>query len=66
MSTQIQRWSSGSNITSELMLSQLPSKARPIRLPFASSTGEPELPPVMSLLVRKQVCSVPSASAQRP
>ena len=39
--------------------SQLPSKARPMRRLLPSKTGEPELPPVMSLLVRKQRFIVP-------
>ena len=59
MSTQMQRWRSGSNITSLDMDSQLPSKARPMRLPSASITGEPELPPVMSQLIRKHAGTSP-------
>ena len=39
--------------------SQFPSKARPMRRLLPSNTGEPELPPVMSLLVRKQRFIVP-------
>ena len=35
--------------------SQLPSKAQPMSSPLPFITGEPELPPVMSLVVRKQV-----------
>ena len=42
-------------VMSPLNDSQLPSKAQPMSSPLPFITGEPELPPVMSLVVRKQV-----------
>ena len=56
MSTPMVRWSFSSKRMSPDMASQLPSNARPMRRPFPSNIPEPELPPVMSLLVRKQSC----------
>jgi hypothetical protein len=37
----------------------LPSKAIPINSPFPFNTGEPELPPVISLLLIKPTGRVP-------
>ncbi len=62
MSTAMVRCTSGSKAMSPLMASQFPSKASPRSRPSASSTGLPELPPVMSLLVRKQVGTRPSTA----
>ena len=44
----------------------LPSKAKPISSPFPFNTGEPEFPPVMSLLVKKFTGIYPSSSAYGP
>ena len=60
------RWRFGSNMMSELIDSQLPSNARPMSSPLAFIIGEPELPPVMSLLLRKQVAMRPSFIAYCP
>ena len=63
MSRAMQRCSELSKLMSPLSDSQLPSKAQPMRRPSPSMTGEPELPPVMSFVVRKQTGMVPSAMA---
>jgi len=47
------------------MASQFPSKANPTSSPLPLITGEPELPPVMSVLPMKPTGTVPF-SAQRP
>src|SRR5690606_17563610 len=53
----------GSYIQLALTASQLLSKFSPIRRPFASRTGEPELPPVVSRLVIRLTVWVPSAGS---
>ena len=63
ISTLIVRCTSGKKAKSELIASQLPSNAVPINSPLAFITGEPELPPVISLSVKKAVCNSPSLSA---
>ena len=63
MSTLMHLWSSGSNITSLDIDSQLPSKASPRSCPSAFIIGLPELPPVMSLFERKQVGILPLSMA---
>ena len=42
-----------SNTTSPARLSRFPSKISPTTRPFASTIGEPELPPMMSFVVTK-------------
>ena len=65
-STFIVRWSSVLNIKLLHNHSQFPSKARPIRWPSPFIIGEPELPPVMSLSLRKQIGKPPVSSAYCP
>ena len=51
---------------SPLIASQLPSKAVPTISPHAFMTGEPELPPVMSLLEIKFTLKLPLLSDYLP
>src|SRR5690606_32939498 len=65
-STLMHRLYFGSNTISPLIASQFPSKASPINSPLALITGEPELPPVMSLLVMKPTGNSPLVFAYWP
>ena len=44
----------------------MPSNARPMTCPEALRTGLPELPPVISLSVKKLTGSVPAGAPERP
>ena len=56
----------GSNTQLLATDSKVPSKARPTSRPSASSTGEPELPPVMSRSDRKFTGTVFNCPSARP
>ena len=59
MSTLMQRCRSGLKAMLPLIASQLPSNAKPTSSPLPFTTGDPEFPPVMSLLVIKHTGTVP-------
>ena len=66
ISTEIVRCTVFSKAISPLIASQLPSKAVPTSSPCALITGEPELPPVMSLFEIKLTLRLPLSSTYLP